>query len=113
MINWDKLLLARVGALELERFSFYLLSFRFKADGTWAYEINEANPDLAIGVPMSDGSLEEIEHLPCSSALKTLGSMTCPTGSNTAALNRMQQQGQEWVDKVLASTLSCWIVWFW
>ncbi len=32
---------------------------------------------------------------------RALGSMTCPSGrSNAAALDRMQQQGQEWVDKV-------------
>jgi hypothetical protein len=112
VINWGKLLLTRAGVLKPAKCSFYLLSFHWKADGTWAYEINEANPDLAIGVPMSDGSLEEIKHLPCSSALKTLGLMTCPTGSNTAALGRMGQQGQEWVDKVLASTLSHWNLWF-
>jgi hypothetical protein len=61
---------------------------------------------------MSDGSLDEIDHLPCSNALKTLGSMTCPIGSNTAALDRMQQQGQEWMEKVLASKLNHWNVWF-
>jgi hypothetical protein len=112
VINWGKLLLATGGALKPAKCSYYLLSFRWKADGTWAYEINEANPDLSIGVPMSDGSLEEIDHLPCSNALKTLGSMTCPIGSNTAALNRMQQQGQEWMDKVLASKLNRRNVWF-
>jgi hypothetical protein len=112
VINWGKLLLATRGVLKPAKCSFYLLSFRWKADGTWAYEINEANPDLAIGIPMSDGSLEEIEHLLRISTLKTLGSLTCPTSSNIAALNRMQQQGQEWVDKVLASTLSCRNMWF-
>jgi hypothetical protein len=106
VINWGKLLLATGGALKPAKCSYYLLSFRWKADGTWAYEINEANPDLSIEVPMLDGSLEEIDHLPCSNALKTLGSMTCPIGSNTAALNRMRQQGQEWMDKVLASKLN-------
>jgi hypothetical protein len=61
---------------------------------------------------MLDGSLEEIKHLLCISTLETLGSMICPTGSNTAAGNRMKQQGQEWVVKVLASTLSRWNMWF-
>jgi hypothetical protein len=70
------------------------------------YELNKSNPDVALGIPMADGSLEEIEHLPCSLALKTLGSMMCPPGSNTAALDRMWSHGQEWVDRVLASTLS-------
>jgi hypothetical protein len=61
---------------------------------------------------MADETLAEIDHLPCSTAIKTLGSMTCPTGSNDAALDRMRLQGQEWVDRVLASTLSRRNVWF-
>ncbi len=70
------------------------------------YDQNNLNLDLTLGVPMADGNLEEIEHLSCSTALKTLGLMTCPTGSSTAALDRMQSQGQKWVDKVLTSSLS-------
>ncbi len=112
VMNWGKLLIATGGALKPAKCSFYLLLFRWKVDGTWVYELNETNADLAIGVPMSDGSLEEIEHLPCNSAIKTLGLMTCPSGSNAAALDRMRQQGQEWVDKVIASTLNCRNLWF-
>ena len=62
------------------------------------YENKVLRPNLSIGVPFADGSLAEIEHLPVSSAVKTLGLMTCPTGSSAAALGLMQQQGQEWVD---------------
>jgi hypothetical protein len=62
-----------------------------EADGTWGYENNIIRPDLAVGVPLADGSLVEIKHLPVSSAVNTLGLMTCPTGSSTAALGRMQQ----------------------
>ncbi len=83
-----------------------------KADRTRVYESNEVNPDFSIGVPMLDGSLEEIEHLPFNKVIKTLDLMTCPSRSNAAALNRMQQQGQEWVDKVLASTPGCQNIWF-
>jgi hypothetical protein len=112
VINWGRILFATGGALKPAKCSFYLLSFQWKADGSWVYKLNKSNPYFSLGVPMADGSLEEIEHLPCSSALKTLGSMTCPTGSNTAALDRMRLQGQEWVDRVLASTLSRRNMWF-
>ena len=61
---------------------------------------------------MADGSLVEIEHLPVGKAIKTLGSMTCPSGSSAGAINRMRTLGQEWVDKVLSSLLSCRNVWF-
>ncbi len=73
VINWGKLLKATGGLLKPEKCSFYLLSFTWKVDGTWVYELNEVNPDVSIGVPVSDGSLEEIEHLPFNKAIKTLG----------------------------------------
>ena len=112
VINWGKLLLATGGALKPEKCSFYLISFKWKADGTWVYDKNELKPDFALGVPMADGSLEEIDHLPVSTATKTLGSMTCPSGNSSAAIERMKVQGQEWVDKVLASKLSRRNMWF-
>ena len=74
----------------------------------WVYKNNAIRPDLATGVPLADGSLAEIEHLPVESAIKTLGSMTCPTGSSAAALGRMQQQGQEWAGKL--SHLNMWFM---
>ncbi len=112
VINWSKLLIATGGALKLEKCSFYLTSFKWKSDGTWIYDQNETNPNFALGVPMVDGSLEQIEHLLISKGIKTLGSMTCPSGSCAAAIERMKTQGQEWLDRVLASSLSRRNVWF-
>ncbi len=93
VINWGRLLITTGGALKLGKCSYYLISFKWKADGTWIYKNNVIRPDLAIGVPLADGNLSEIEHLPVSSVVKTLGSMISPTGSSPAALGRMQQQG--------------------
>jgi hypothetical protein len=112
VINWGKLLIAMGGALKPEKCLFYLTSFKWKANGTWMYDQNETNPNFALGVPMADGSLEQIEHLPISKGIKTLGSMTCPSGSSAAAIEWMKTQGQEWLDRVLASSLSCRNVWF-
>ena len=106
VLNWGHLLIATGGALKPGKCSYYLISFKWKADGTWIYENNIVQPDLAIRVPLADGSLAEIEHLPVSSAVKTLESMTCPTGSSALALGQMQQQGQEWVDQVKFGKLS-------
>ena len=84
VISWGNLLNATGGALKPAKCSFYLISFRWKADGTWLYEQNELKPEFALAVPMADGSLEEIEHLPVSKAIETLGLMTCP--ARTAVL---------------------------
>ena len=112
VINWGSLLIATGGALKPGKCSYYLISFKGKADGTWVYENNAIRPDLAIGVPLADSSLAEIEHLPEESAIKTLGSMTCPTGSSATALGHMQQQGQEWADRVKSGKLSHRNMWF-
>jgi hypothetical protein len=86
VINWGKLLIAMGGTLKPAKCLYYLFSFKWKSDGTWNYCTNEIRPDLQIRVPLADGSLKYIEHLPVSRAVKTLGSMTCPSGSNVAAL---------------------------
>jgi hypothetical protein len=44
------------------------------------------------------------------SVVKMLGSMICPAGLNKAALEWMQTQGQEWVNRI--TTPSCCNIWF-
>ncbi len=100
--NWGQLLIATGGALKPIKCSYYLISFRWKKDGTWTYQDNTDDDELRIFVPMADGSKAQIEQLPVTKAIKTLGSMTCPTGCSKAALEQMQQQGQEWVDRVIS-----------
>jgi len=60
---------------------------------------------------MADWSFEAMEQLPLSTAIKTLGSMTCPTGSSASALTRMQHQGQEWIDRVISGKVGRRSVW--
>ncbi len=95
IINWGNLLIATGSTLKPMKCSYYLISFRWKSDGTWAYADNVGKEEFAIGVPLANGSLVEIEHLPVTSAVKTLGSMTCPAGSNKTRLEQMQTEGQE------------------
>jgi hypothetical protein len=73
IINWGSLLIASGGALKPGKCSYYLISFKWKADGMWVYENNAIHPDLAIGVPLADSSLAEIEHLPVESAITPWG----------------------------------------
>ncbi len=95
IINWGKLLIATSGALKPIKCSYYLILFRWKPDGTWVYADNVGNDDFSIGFPLADGSLAGIEQLPVTTTVNTLGSMTCPAGSNKAGLDQMQCQGQE------------------
>jgi hypothetical protein len=100
IINWGKLLIATGGALKPSKCLYFLISFQWKADSRWVYCSKESKEEYAIGVPLADGSLANIKHLSVSSAVKTLGLMTCPLGSNKAGLKRMRMQGQEWVDRI-------------
>ncbi len=111
IINWGKLLIATGGTLKPPKCSYYLILFKLKPNGTWLYEDNTVNKDFAVGVPLADDNLTEIKHLPVTSAVKTLGSMMCPAGLNKAAIERMQSQGQEWVDKITnLSKLNTWFM---
>ncbi len=110
IINWGKLLIAPGGTLKPPKCSYYLILFRWKPDRTWVYEDYTVKDNLSIGVPLADSNLAEIKHLPVMSAVKTLGSMTCPAGFNKAATKRMQSQGQEWVDRI--TNLSRRNTWF-
>jgi hypothetical protein len=98
VINWGKLLIATGGALKPAKCSYYLISFKWKSDGTWNYSTNELRLNLQVRVPLANGSVADTEHLAVNGAVKMLGLMTCPSSSNAAALQRMQTQGQEWVD---------------
>jgi hypothetical protein len=44
------------------------------------------------------------------SAVKTLGSMTCSAALNKVAIKKMQLQGQEWVDRI--TNLRRYNTWF-
>jgi hypothetical protein len=40
VINWGKLLIAMGGALKPAKCSYYLISFKWKSDGTWNYDVS-------------------------------------------------------------------------
>ena len=118
IINWGKLLIATGGALKPTKCSFYLISFKWNKEGQWNYEHSEVEVEWDIGVPLVDGNmaaikhLSAIEHLSVDSALKTLGSMTCPSGSNKSSLERMKSQCEEWYNRLMLGSLSRRDVWF-
>jgi hypothetical protein len=89
-----------------------MISFTWRPDGTWRYVANENNPTLSIVIPLSDGSLAPINHLPTTTATKTLGQMTCLTGSSNSAIAQMKVKAKEWIDKARGRRLHRQNVWF-
>ncbi len=112
IVNWEKLLLAPGGALKPSKCFYHLISFRFKADGTWAYEDNVGNDEYQAVVPLANGSFAPIEHLSVDELAKTLGSMTCPSGYNKGAIKYMTQKASDWKDMIQVGKLSRRYVWF-
>ncbi len=58
--NWGKLLLASGGALKPIKCFYHLISFEWKADGSWVYAHNEESDKFKAVVPLADGSVGEI-----------------------------------------------------
>ncbi len=110
--DWGKVFLATGGALKPAKCFYHLISFKWKPDGTWAYNDNDLNPGFDIVVPLEDGSLAPIKHLPITLSTKTLSSMTCPTGSNDGAILQMKEKAQGWIEKAKSNKLHKRNVWF-
>jgi hypothetical protein len=55
--------------------------------------------------PLKDGTLAAIKHLIVTAPTKTLGQMTCPTGSTNRAIAQMKDKVQGWIAKAQLSKL--------
>ena len=106
VLSWGRLLIATGGALKPSKCFYHLLSFSFDEKGIWKYAENHTDELFQLVIPLPDGTLAEIEHLPASTAHKTLGSMTCPMGGGEEAITQMQTKGQAFLDKALHAKLS-------
>ncbi len=108
IVNWGTLLLASGGALKPAKCFFHLISFKFRADGTWAYKDNKLDEDLCVVVPLTDGSFAIINHLGVHKSTKMLGSMTCPSGCNKEAIKYMLTKSRAWRDLSFGMLVTCW-----
>ena len=91
---------------------FHLISFKWNKAGVWSYDNNKDNEEFRARTPMVDGSFGDIEHLGVETPIKTLGSMTCPTGCNKGSIKYMLDKANAWKDTISAGKLSRQNVWF-
>ncbi len=105
--NWGRLLIARGGALKPAKCFYHLISFSRKPDGTWRYDDNHKNPAFQLHVPLANRDMAPIEHhLSVDSPSKTLGLMTCPSGSCEGAFTQMREKAQGWIDRAIGGKLN-------
>jgi hypothetical protein len=103
--NWGRILIATGGALKPAKCFYHLISFTWKPDGMWQYSSNDKRSNMNILVPIEDGLLAAIKHLPVTTPTKTLGQMTCLTGSSNGAIAQMNKKAQGWIDQAKSSKL--------
>jgi hypothetical protein len=110
--NWGWILIATGESLKPAKWFYHLMYFSWKTDGSWKYNDNEKHPELSVMVPLEDGTCATIKHLLVTVPTKTLGQMTCPTGSSDGAIVQMKENAQGWVDKAKSSKLNKCILTF-
>lgn len=114
VMSWGNLLIASGGALKLKppKCFSHILSFRWLGDGTWRYEANEKDTNMAINVPTPSGEVCVIENLLAQEAKETLGVFTAPKGCSAQAVDEMQDKAGDWSSRSLSSTLHRRQLWF-
>ncbi len=110
--SWGRLLIATGGSYKPEKCFYHLLSFQWDRNGKWHYASNHEVAAYEMVVPMLDGSLAPIDHLPVTQAWETLGVWSSPDDNASETLVKMKEKGQEWVDKAKEGNLRRRDVWF-
>ena len=79
--------------IETGQMLYYLIDFVWMEDGSWMYQrfSDEDVSALCIEVPQVNEGSAPIKLLQVNEAQKTLGLMTCPSGSLESALKQMKE----------------------
>ena len=112
VLSWGNLLIATGGSLKPVKCFYHLISFTWNRHGQWSYSDNHTEECLQIFIPQPNDTLVPITHLGVNDASKTLGSMTCPSGKAEAAIDRIQEKAQTWIDDAKNAKLSRRDIWF-
>ncbi len=90
--SWGKLLIATGGSLKPDKCFFHLLDFVWSRKGRWQYVAHHEDRTAVIMAPMPDGTPALIAHKAVDDAQKTLGVVTCPSGSSKGSLLQMKEK---------------------
>jgi hypothetical protein len=112
VMNWGRLLIASGGSYKPPKCFYHLISFVWGRDGKWKYAENHTKPEYEMVVPLPDGTVVEIDHLPVTESKETLGVFSSPIGDAAGGLVAMRDKAQEWIDRAKEGHLKRSDVWF-
>ena len=90
----------------------YLISYWWTAQGKWRYSTNEDKEEYCFGVPLHDGNYAPIRHLGVDKAEETLGIISCPSGKQIEAIEKLRAKADEWIGRAKDSHLGRRDIWF-
>ena len=113
ILSWGRKLIASGGALKPMKYFYHLIDYEWSESGEWRYKElkDEELQKYEITVPTASGAQVAIKYLGVHDARKTLGSMTCPSGISTCALERMRTQAGDWITAAKNGSLSRRAIW--
>ena len=90
---WEEILSTTGGALELSKCFYHILTFKFTSEGKPVLQQPHTFPSPPIRLyDHTTGSASAIDHIPCSSARKTLGVMLTPTLRSDSEYQRLKHK---------------------
>ncbi len=102
--NWGCLLIAIGRTLKPKKCFDHLIDFAWTQKGGWQYIAHHKDNCAVLIVPLPDGTMAPITHLPVdnTNTQKTLGVTTCPSGNSTGSLHQMKDKAKKWFDSLTA-----------
>ena len=108
-IEWNKLLSATGGKLELTKCFYYILHWQFDDEGIATPTSKEELEKLGVKILIKeneDDEPTEIRHLDCDTAHRTLGLYKSITGNQTMQIQRLKERSENISQSVASSSIT-------
>ena len=101
---WNDLLHISGGKLALHKCLYYVYTWQWSHGHASPLPTNQIHPKITL--TPADDQPQQIKHVECDTAHRTLGQMKCPTGDQSAQLTYMKQRSNTWLAAIKESSLS-------
>jgi hypothetical protein len=95
--HWNGAIRATGGALDPNKTHWYLIDFLWR-QGVWKYAGIDANNQLTM--LDSDGKKVQLQQLPVSKGMRTLGVILAPDGNNEDQVQALLEKAEQWAELI-------------